>query len=85
MLSNFATLNQLTEVMQRNVYVGVLYHDMISCDFSMMIVLVYNIARRGLTALLILELGQCEGLRAGMGESRNSHAFFISTLHIIVL
>ena len=39
-------------------------------------VAVYNITWRGLTALLILDRGQCEGLTAGMGESRNSHAFF---------
>ena len=30
---------------------------------------------RGLAALLILGEGQCEGLNAGMGEGRNSHAF----------
>jgi len=41
-------------------------------------VAVYNITWRGLTALLILDRGQCEGLTAGMGESRNSHAFFVS-------
>jgi len=40
---------------------------------------VYIIAWRGLAALLILDWGQCEGLNAGMGRCRNSHAFFIST------
>ena len=39
----------------------------------------YIIAWRGLAALLILGEGQCEGLTAGMGEGRNSHAFFVST------
>ena len=39
---------------------------------------IYNVAWRGLTALLILDWGQCEGLNTGMGESRNSHAFFVS-------
>lgn len=38
----------------------------------------YIITWRGLAALLILEVRQCEGLNAGMGESRNSHAFFVS-------
>ena len=33
---------------------------------------------RGLAALLILGKGQCEGLNAGMSESRISHAFFVS-------
>ena len=37
---------------------------------------VYIIAWRGLAALLILVWGQCEGLKSGMGECRNSHAFF---------
>ena len=41
-------------------------------------VAVYNITWRGLTALLILDRGQCEGLTAGMGESGFSHAFFVS-------
>ncbi len=40
---------------------------------------VYIITWRGLAALLILEVGQCEGLRTGMGRSSNSHAFFVST------
>ncbi len=41
--------------------------------------MVYIIAWRGLAALLILVWGQCEGLRAGMGEKvRFSHAFFVS-------
>lgn len=39
---------------------------------------VYNIAWRGLAALLILDTGQCEGLIAGMGGSSISHAFFVS-------
>ena len=33
---------------------------------------------RGLAALLILGMGQCESLKSGMGEGRNSHAFFVS-------
>jgi len=41
---------------------------------------VYIITWRGLAALLILVQGQCEGLTAGMGESRNSHAFFLPLL-----
>lgn len=32
--------------------------------------------RRGLTALLILWRRQCESLRPGISESRNSHVFF---------
>ena len=36
------------------------------------------VAWRGLAALLILTWGQCEGLSIGMGEGRNSHAFFVS-------
>jgi len=42
---------------------------------------VYIITWRGLAALLILVQGQCEGLTAGMGESRNSHAFFFTLAH----
>ena len=38
----------------------------------------YIFTWRGLAALLILAWRQCEGLNSGMGESRNSHAFFIS-------
>ena len=39
----------------------------------------YNSIGRGLTALLILAKGQCEGLNSGMGEEvRFSHAFFVS-------
>lgn len=44
-----------------------------------MVSVVNIITWRGLAALLILEVGQCEGLNAGMGESRNSHAFFVTT------
>jgi len=33
-----------------------------------MALVVYIITWRGLAALLILELGQCEGLTTGMGE-----------------
>ena len=40
-----------------------------------MVSVVNIITWRGLAALLILGMGQCEGLRSGMGESRNSHAF----------
>ena len=48
-------------------------------------VAVYNITWRGLTALLILAWGQCESLTTGMGESRNSHAFFFFLyLNIII-
>lgn len=43
-----------------------------------MVSVVNIITWRGLAALLILVQGQCEGLTAGMGESRNSHAFFVS-------
>lgn len=80
MHSNFAPLKQLT-VDNRNEkrlrrciiflrechirFYGILLND-------------YNITWRGLTALLILELGQCEGQNAGMGGSRYSHAFFVS-------
>ena len=40
---------------------------------------VFIITWRGLTALLILTWGQCEGLSIGMGEEvRISHAFFVS-------
>ena len=39
---------------------------------------VYIITWRGLSALLILEVGQCESLKSGMGRSSNSHAFFVS-------
>ena len=39
---------------------------------------------RGLAALLILEERQCEGLTAGMGESRNSHAFFVSIFNLLL-
>ena len=58
--SNLATLNCLTELMQRNVYVGVLYpyvyYTLIMCSVCGV---VYNITWRGLAALLILETGQC--------------------------
>ena len=36
--------------------------------------------RRGLTALLILWRRQCESLRPGISESRNSHVFFRTPL-----
>jgi len=39
---------------------------------------IYNITWRGLTALLILTWGQCEGLNLGMSEKYISHAFFVS-------
>ena len=45
---------------------------------------VYIITWRGLAALLILDWGQCEGLDAGMGRSRNSHAFFVSAKVTII-
>ena len=35
-----------------------------------MVSVVNIITWRGLAALLILGMGQCEGLRSGMGESR---------------
>ena len=41
------------------------------------IIFIYNITRRGLTALLILELGQCEGLTTGMGEKLESPMPFL--------
>ena len=40
--------------------------------------LTFIIAWRGLAALLILEVRQCESLKSGIGRSRNPHAFFIS-------
>jgi len=33
---------------------------------------------RGLSALLILGMGQCESLNAGMGRCSYSHAFFVT-------
>jgi len=36
--------------------------------FYMAVCCIYNSTWRGLAALLILELRQCEGLRAGMDE-----------------
>lgn len=36
----------------------------------------YRFTWRGLAALLILERGQCEGLRSGMGESRKLPCLF---------
>jgi hypothetical protein len=37
----------------------------------------YKSAWRGLFVLLIHGMGQCEGLTAGMGRNKNTHAFFI--------
>ena len=62
--SNFAHLNHVTEVMQRNAYVGGLYP---CCGYNMYSLQPYIITWRGLAALLILDMGQCEGLNTGMG------------------
>jgi len=37
----------------------------------------YKSAWRGLFVLLIHGMGQCEGLTAGMGRNKNTHAFFL--------
>ena len=55
---------------------GVLYP--IDCTMIVCFVWVYNMSRRGLTALLILRERQCEGLTVGQAESGESHVFFIS-------
>lgn len=44
----------------------------------------YNMSRRGLAALHILEWGQCESLYVGWARSRNSHVFFISILEFAI-
>ena len=42
----------------------------------------YNISRRGLTALLILEVeAMREARRLGIGESTDSHVFFVSVIN----
>ena len=61
-----------------NVYVGDLYPNRSYSPRCVAVSCIYGITRRGLTALLILGEGQCEGLKSGMGEGRISHAFFVS-------
>ena len=55
--------------MQRNVCVGRLYPSY-TLLYLYKALVACIIAWRGLAALLILEVGQCEGLRTGMGRSR---------------
>ena len=73
--SNFANLNPYTG---GNATISVCVGDYIPTCAIYSVHVEYIIAWRGLAALLILREGQCEGLNVGMGESRNSHAFFVS-------
>ena len=67
-VSNFATLKHFTEDNATiSVCVGRLYPNLhYIIMYSYMVV--YIVTWRGLAALLILGMGQCEGLRSGMGE-----------------